>query len=68
MVNSYSALVPPTTSSLFSEVSYHDNIHVPQIGFHILHESSRNDATVDNTVALTPHEATPVEHNCELQF
>ncbi|XP_066588804.1 uncharacterized protein wit [Prorops nasuta] len=63
MVNSYGALVPSTTNSLYSESSHHDNIHVVQMALNAMQDGSSNDRITDNLVTLSPSESITHEYS-----
>lgn len=66
MVNSHCTLVPSTTNSLYSESSYHDNVHVTQLALHTVQDSSSNEGgIVENLVTLSPSESIVHEHSCK---
>ncbi|XP_071861347.1 kinase protein wishful thinking isoform X2 [Bombus fervidus] len=56
--------VPSTTNSLYSESSYHDNVHVTQLASHAVQDSSSNEGgIVENLVTLSPCESIVHEHS-----
>ncbi|XP_024227338.1 kinase protein wishful thinking isoform X2 [Bombus vancouverensis nearcticus] len=56
--------VPSTTNSLYSESSYHDNVHVTQLASHTVQDSSSNEGgIVENLVTLSPSESIVHEHS-----
>ncbi|XP_043587446.1 bone morphogenetic protein receptor type-2 isoform X2 [Bombus pyrosoma] len=56
--------VPSTTNSLYSESSYHDNVHVTQLASHAVQDSSSNEGgIVENLVTLSPSESIVHEHS-----
>ncbi|XP_017889163.1 bone morphogenetic protein receptor type-2 isoform X2 [Ceratina calcarata] len=64
MVNSHCTLVPSTANSLYSESSYHDNVHGSQHASHPVQDGTSNEGgIVENLVTLSPSETIVHEHS-----